>query len=344
MNRALAFSLLGLAACASVLGIKKVSERRTFEHRAHVVEGVSCTRCHSSVAESEDDTPVQLPETALCLECHEKPHDARRCRNCHGLEDTDMRTEQARLHLSFEHRDHVRELDGNCARCHSAVSEDGSRLLPKMGECLGCHEHSSEFDRRACNRCHENLETEDSRPESHVVHGADFSRSHGAQASAQSDLCATCHSQTECASCHGATVPALSQRLDFVRARLEGIHRANFMSRHSLEAKSDPGLCATCHATDTCQRCHESSGVASKFEAVASPHPTGWVGLSSNLHGPAARRDPLSCASCHGGAGEMLCVSCHSVGGVGGNPHPAGWSSNKSKNDLPCNLCHASVR
>jgi hypothetical protein len=61
---------------------------------------------------------------------------------------------------------------------------------------------------------------------------------------------------------------------------------------------------------------------------------------TSNEHGRAARRDPASCASCHGGAGEMLCVGCHRVGGIGGNPHPPGWSSRQSLTDMPCRLCH----
>lgn len=47
------------------------------------------------------------------------------------------------------------------------------------------------------------------------------------------------------------------------------------------------------------------------------------------------------CASCHGGAGEMLCVGCHRVGGPGGNPHAPGFSSQmRPAVDRPCVLCH----
>jgi hypothetical protein len=73
---------------------------------------------------------------------------------------------------------------------------------------------------------------------------------------------------------------------------------------------------------------------------AASPHPTGWVGVDRNEHGRAARRDPASCAACHGGAGEALCVSCHRVGGVGGNPHPPGFRDARALSDLPCRTCH----
>jgi hypothetical protein len=73
-----------------------------------------------------------------------------------------------------------------------------------------------------------------------------------------------------------------------------------------------------------------------------NPHPPGWVGpaRADNEHGRAARRDPVSCAGCHGGAGEALCVSCHRVGGVGGNPHPPGYRSNQPMTALPCRQCH----
>jgi hypothetical protein len=87
-----------------------------------------------------------------------------------------------------------------------------------------------------------------------------------------------------------------------------------------------------------------ASGVAALSPGLGglSPHPAGWVGvgIGGNDHGPAARRDPAACASCHGGAGEQLCVSCHRVGGVGGSPHPPGWQSNQPRSALPCRLCH----
>jgi hypothetical protein len=58
-------------------------------------------------------------------------------------------------------------------------------------------------------------------------------------------------------------------------------------------------------------------------------------------HGRAARMDPGACATCHGGAGEALCVGCHRVGGPGGNPHGAGFSSAlDARRDQPCRQCH----
>jgi predicted CXXCH cytochrome family protein len=325
----------------TVLGYRSTTGRRPFEHRAHVVEGVSCTRCHGSTAEAGDDSPVSMPETALCLACHEQPHDPNRCRDCHGAEETDRRAEEARRYLAFAHRSHVRELDGGCVPCHAGA---GGRLTPSMAACLGCHEHSKDFELAACDRCHANLETEDVTPSTHVVHRVGFAEGHAAQARAQGDLCRACHAEVECASCHAIDVPALEGRLELVRPKLDGIHRAGFGARHALEARADPGLCATCHDPETCRRCHERSDIATG-SSFRSPHPPGWVGLTSNLHGRAAQTDPLACATCHGGAGEALCVSCHAVGGIGGSPHPAGFESRKGASaDLPCRLCHVGSR
>ena len=103
-----------------------------------------------------------------------------------------------------------------------------------------------------------------------------------------------------------------------------------------------PGTCNACHDDSSCRSCHEREGVAATAAGAVSPHPPGWVGLSlaDNEHGREARRDPAACASCHGGAGEQLCVGCHKVGGVGGSPHPPGWESNQPMSALPCRLCH----
>ena len=61
---------------------------------------------------------------------------------------------------------------------------------------------------------------------------------------------------------------------------------------------------------------------------------------ADNAHVREARRDPTACASCHDGAGQSLCVGCHQVGGVGGSPHPPGWSSRVPLSAMPCRLCH----
>ena len=175
------------------------------------------------------------------------------------------------------------------------------------------------------------------------MHEGDFIREHGVRAASARDLCATCHTERSCAACHGTTVPALPWRLAVGNVALTGLHRAGFRARHAEEARAAPALCTTCHSERSCSDCHSASRVA-PGSATRNPHPPTWLTATrgGGDHGMAARVDPVSCASCHGGAGEALCVGCHRVGGPGGSPHGPGFSSTKDKRrDLPCRQCHA---
>src|SRR4029453_5047330 len=112
-------------------------------------------------------------------------------------------------------------------------------------------------------------------------------------------------------------------------------------------SRAQPGLCITCHSEASCQECHTRERVGARSGAGGSPHAPGWMGgggggggRGGGGHGTAARVDRVSCAGCHGGAGEQLCVGCHKVGGPGGTPHPSGGSSPPPLSALPCRMCH----
>ena len=342
----LVFALL-LAACAGILGVKPKDTQHPFEHRAHSNAGVDCLSCHAGVAQAKDDGPLHLPEPATCTGCHARPHDPRPCAACHGQAHTREEGRLARRHLRFTHERHVAKLGGQCVPCHAAAGAmDQSTMRPPMAQCLGCHEHKDQWKTRECDGCHVDLPSELARPSSHVFHEGDFVREHGVRAASGRELCATCHSEEKCASCHGVTVAALPWKLSFERPTLTGLHRAGFSSRHAEEARGSPGLCTTCHDSERfCLDCHAKRGrSASLVPGVGgSPHPAEWVRARGGEHGRAARMDPLSCATCHGGAGEALCAGCHRVGGPGGNPHGRGFSSALDPSrDQPCRQCHGS--
>jgi hypothetical protein len=344
MRRGLYFALLATAgACAGILGLR-APEGHRFEHRAHVLKGISCLRCHAGVETAGETGPLHLPQDKDCTSagCHDKPHDERSCLGCHTLPYAASDVAQARQHLRFRHDEHVPELEGNCARCHADVAKADAPLRPRMATCLGCHEHKDDFEVRQCDRCHVDMEREGSAPASHIVHDGDFLREHGTRAGSEADLCMSCHAEKFCAGCHGANVPALPARMAFDDPRTASVHRAGFRSRHAEEAHADPGTCSACHAPSSCLDCHDREGVGGGATAPRSPHPPGWVGIGAgaNRHGIEARKDPMACASCHGGAGEALCVGCHKVGGVGGSPHPVGWTSDRPLTAAPCRLCH----
>lgn len=340
MNRraALLAATLATASCAGVLGLHDRVRARQFPHRAHVFAGVGCFTCHDGLA---SDGPAPLPDDRSCLDCHRSPHRLEPCLGCHGDPGARPRLEHARAHLRFEHARHLPEVNMSCSRCHLGVPEDRAEP-PAMSTCLSCHQHQAAYEVRRCSSCHRDLPAEAVRPASHAVHAADFTARHGAFAGSQRDYCATCHGERSCARCHGVNVSALEGRLDLARPDQGQLHRANFRARHAEEARAAPGTCTTCHDPQSCSGCHQQSGVGAAGRFTRGPHPEDWVGLGAaqNRHGRAARLDPVACASCHDGAGEQLCVSCHAVGKVGGNVHPPGWSSNKRITERPCRLCH----
>ncbi len=338
--------VLPIAACAGILGLRTKDSPRPFPHRAHVIEGqISCATCHVGIERAGDTGPLHLPAKSSCTQagCHDKPHTKQTCQDCHTLPYTAEVRMEARNHLRFSHKSHVPRLYGNCMRCHTEVARGGVQIYARLGVCLGCHQHEEQYRVRNCDACHVDLQSEGTLPQSHLVHDGDWLREHGVRANAQADLCRSCHQEQFCATCHGVTTPALPSRLAFDEPDRQTMHRAGFRSRHADEARAEPGTCTACHDTSMCRDCHTENGVVAASNNP-SPHPPGWVGLpgqSANEHGRAARRDPLTCASCHGGAGEALCVTCHRVGGVGGNPHPPGWSSRRDEQtDMPCVLCH----
>ncbi|MGZ3421036.1 MAG: hypothetical protein ACXVEE_24390 [Polyangiales bacterium] len=345
MNRApiaLLVMCIFLGACAGVLGLKRRDLGRPFEHRAHLVKGVNCLKCHAGVARAGDEGPLHLPTTATCTSCHTKPHDTRECATCHGEEHKRVAAAGARTYLKFAHQQHLPGLKGQCVPCHAGAGGDATTLRPPMAQCFTCHAHKDQWATRTCEACHHDLPAEQVKPASHVVHDGDFLREHGIRAAASADLCATCHSDSACSKCHGKNAPVLPWRLATEKPTLSTLHPANFLARHPFEAKAQTGLCSTCHAENFCLDCHVKKKVAAQV-GVANPHPPGWVRAKGGEHGHAARLDPIGCASCHGGSGEALCVGCHRVGGPGGSPHGPGFSSKRDKvKDEPCRMCHAS--
>jgi hypothetical protein len=339
MKRLVVLGCFAIAACAGVLGLTR-SGPQAFPHRKHVVAGISCTQCHTGIT-ADDGTALHVPDDASCTAtCHTKPHDEHSCLNCHAAPNALVELAQARDHLKFDHRRHEPRASGNCVKCHVGVATGDDHLRPPMAACFRCHDHDAARDARTCDACHKNLEDSKTLPQSHLAHDADWLREHGTRAASSGDLCQSCHREQFCASCHGKTVAAIPAMQKFADPFAASVHRAGFAARHSLEAHADPGACQTCHQPDRCQGCHVSKGITG--DGRRSPHPPGWVGLTGadNQHGREARRDPAACASCHDGAGQSLCIGCHKVGGVGGNPHPPGWSSRQPMTALPCRLCH----
>jgi hypothetical protein len=320
-----------------------------FDHRSHLAERacgsegqptcLNCTSCHVG-REGQHDS-FAPPGVASCSGCH---HDAEE-KWKHALRPA-IAALPAGKAIVFSHDQHLGqdELKGQCVKCHAGAVgfQSGPPLFPPMSTCLNCHRHQEQFEAGACFGCHRLSDLRTLKPSSFLPHDTAWMRRHGDEARASQARCALCHAQTQCDACHDATRRLGPAQLAPEKIDQSFVHRFDFVSRHALEAQSQPGSCFTCHARTECDACHASRGVSAAARGAVSPHPPGWAsGLASNTHGPAARRDIASCAACHDQGPASNCVRCHKVGGFGGNPHPIGWRSTEPLSSMACAPCHA---
>lgn len=323
--------------------LPKEADRIIFPHRSHA--DLDCTDCHASVAESTTAAASVRPKMEECFECHDQED----CTQCHTSEEDPSASwaPTSAFEIRFNHAAHVARPGISCATCHAAAPEstkveDG--LNPEMAVCTTCHK--AQLDRLNCQYCHERLPDLGKPSIGEAVHTAGFYRLHGAWATGSAQLCTQCHEQSYCADCHAKTAPLRPSVKLPDRVDRNFIHRGDFLGRHALEAAARPASCQTCHGQSFCQDCHQRSKASASVRGARSPHPDGYAfrGNGKAFHGTDARLNIGQCATCHDQGAASNCVTCHRVGGIGGNPHPEGWDRRNAddalKNSRACLPCH----
>ena len=337
-------------ACATLatrLG-PELADRVKIPHARHEAAGVSCDTCHEEVARSPSLAKSLMPPMARCGECHDVA-DPKACDLCHSQPGAPAAVVREELHLNFPHGLHLEnpEVKGDCTRCHQALPEpEAPRPVagPAMAVCTGCHNHAGDYEAGRCSKCHQDLTGYPLRPVADFSHRGDFVKEHPLAARSSSAACAQCHEQTYCADCHGKTVAARVEVKYPERVDRIFIHRNDFVGRHAIEARADPARCQRCHGTSFCQACHATQGLTPQGDRTLDPHPPGYGGAGPTSHAADARRDIVRCAACHDQGRASICVDCHKVGGVGGDPHPDSWKARHplgevDKNSM-CLACH----
>lgn len=324
-----------------------------FPHALHLVklrcgepgapECLSCASCHAPApgAPAAGREPIAEPPLERCASCH--ADDAGRA--LEASRRPVLAAAPAAHAIRFDHEHHLAlpGIRGQCVPCHSGAVSSSSELFPPMAQCLSCHEHERQFADNECAPCHDAGDLSRLRPRTFMNHDGQWLLRHGSEARQNEALCGTCHSQKECTDCHDVTQSLTPEQRTPEAIERERVHPADFLTRHALEAASQPTRCLTCHTVATCDGCHVERGVSAQARDPFNPHPPGWVGgnpASRDFHGRAARRDIVACASCHDQGPATNCIRCHSVGGPGGNPHPRGWQSARSPGDSMCRYCH----
>lgn len=337
-------SALMLAACASFLGVF-VSQHDTIRapHERHQKADVECATCHETIFDSATLQTRDMPKEKVCLSCHKEEKEKGQCAFCHSNPEHPLAVPTRVRDLKMNHMTHLELVKEDCGVCHKSLPEPfrTEGMAPKMAACLGCHEHQAQYDSGRCEVCHQDLTKFQLKPVSDFTHQGDFLKSHRLEARAAGASCANCHDDTFCAECHAKT-PAL--RVDVLRTeRVDRafIHRNDFLGRHAIEASANESTCQTCHGINFCTSCHAKSALTPSGTGL-DPHPAGFG--QGNAHGPAARRDIVSCAACHDQGATSTCVTCHRVGGAGGNPHPPSFMVRHSQEEIGrnamCQVCH----
>jgi hypothetical protein len=260
-----------------------------FSHKLHVVENeLECLTCHEQAEESETGKDDMLPSKSVCNDCHDADE----------VGNPELVQKIQDYSPKFSHKKHVAS-GLECESCHADVvqaEEAGAYVLPKMMDCMNCHQGKAVSNE--CSTCH--LREENLLPASHVP---TFKHNHSDLARAQvkdisADMtCTTCHTQNFCQDCHeGDNLDRLT-------------HPLNYEMTHALEAQSRERECAVCHMERSfCFECHRERGI------MPHNHKAGWANNIPNnggRHSIEALNDMESCIACHEQNAEQTCQPCH---------------------------------
>lgn len=253
-----------------------------FPHDTHFKEEISCDVCHENALTSTQSTDILLPETDLCLDCHDTVK-----------QYTGPKVRKPIWIAKFPHKVH-KSVD--CVDCHKSATMPA---LPKMETCAGCHDDvTAPAD---CFICHRKDEDR-----LRIYHPPRWRSIHGLFAKTDESSCMICHREnlkvrsaspaTACSECHVQEDFALQH------------HPENYEFQHPQSFFSREEDCATCHeGLQTCRDCHESEHIY-----PADHNQINWALQTSpgGLHREAAENDPERCLSCHEPA-DALCIQCH---------------------------------
>ena len=335
-----------LTACAGFVGVF-VSQQDVIRvpHARHLEAEVDCSTCHETIFDSTEIETGDFPKEKTCRGCHKDEKDKKvECSLCHSDPEHPMGLPKRVRDLKMNHSVHIPLVKEDCTVCHKTLPQPfrTEGMAPKMDVCLTCHEHQEQYDQGKCDVCHKDLTKYRLKPVGDFSHRGDWLKNHRLDARAEGSNCSSCHEQTFCSECHAKTVAAKPDFLMAERVDRAFIHRNDFVSRHMVEARADEASCQRCHGLNFCQSCHQKNRLNPQSDSTLDPHPAGFGdGL---MHGPAARRDIVSCAACHDQGAASNCVNCHKVGGPAGNPHPPAWTVRHSNQEIGrnemCRVCH----
>jgi hypothetical protein len=342
--------LAAVLAAACTTWVARLASHRDeirIPHGRHLELGMGCPVCHEGQEQSTALGQVPLPSEARCMLCHGGQKAEGNCGFCHTAPDAPRTYARREPRLRLDHVAHLERVDQDCTACHTKAKKAGAfeRVTPPMSACMECHEHRRQYAEARCEVCHVDMQRYALRPVTAFSHEGNFLKDHERAARASAASCAQCHEQSFCAECHASTLAVRPEVKLVERVDRRFIHVGDFLGRHAMESRADSTTCRKCHGGSFCDSCHRVQGLSAASQRTMKPHPEGFMTPGSpHFHGQAARRDIASCAACHDQGAQSNCVQCHHVGGIGGNPHPPGWSLRHGREEINrngmCLACH----
>jgi len=317
------------AACTFLSQLDSEPGVPRFDHSLHAAKtNLSCSSCHRDADSSVD---AGMPSIAQCSLCHKdldqgKPPEEQAAAFFAGDAVVSAHVTDLDEEVRFSHATHAK-YQVACNECHGDVA--ASSAVPAtarvtMDACIRCHQQRN-ARQDECSTCHERIRA-DRAPEDHL---REWTRRHGGvvrmEGSATAANCTMCHEQErDCTGCHQVEPP--------------GDHTNYWRTRgHGVSVRIDRDRCATCHQTDSCDRCHDETAPRSHTASFGSPldrHCNGChLPLSSSgcttchksnpSHAQAAPMPPdhvpgMNCRQCHGLSAPLphpdkgdSCSACH---------------------------------
>ena len=288
MSRARIAGALVVAVLLAVAGVARAGTRiGRFPHAAHAGLFPTCVGCHAGIP--NDSGAARFPAPASCAGCHDGS----------ALPRVEWQgAEPEPSNLRFSHARHSRRVVADSQQAGAGGTGDPSL------QCGACHRLAGDSRFLAVARA---------RPATCLGCHAHAAPSH-------------LDDRSDCRGCHlplaSATRLTAERIADFPRPPS---HDApDFVRRHAPRDGDDIARCATCHAQQSCARCHVDArtnrtiaaippdarvarlvaGRAGQWPLPPSHARRDWV----YEHGRDAERGAASCGSCHA---QPSCRACH---------------------------------
>ena len=270
------------------------------------VAGVSATRATAQVATTTSaNAPVKFPHAKhdklfpQCAGCHagiptgDKATsfpDTATCGECHNNRDQKKVAwsgpVKSASNLKFSHVTHKAETDAEGGKCITCHATPDAKWM-----------HVDRAKPEGCQSCHTHKRTGHLTPD---------------------NRCSTCHVPL-------AKATALSVARIAAFPKPDSHSKSDFAQKHSVSGADLQAQCMTCHAKESCARCHvNGSAIANKFElakdarvaSIVAGKSAAYVVPASHRkadfieygHGPSAKTSVQTCANCHA---RSSCQTCH---------------------------------